>query len=208
MHGASPPNGAPLRPQRTPAPSPSGQKQATQQGGRNADGSYQRNDDSLGIIGPNQVVKSNLGDTREERLAGQNAVDNRLMFQLRDKLENGSLDAGDISGLETVIASLRQNAIQNAQVDRHSAGFIGLDGRRDDLAWQSVGKQFEQAVSRLKRPTKADAPSAAPVAGGSSHTVMIDLGGGRRGTYNMASEGDASGIAGLLSQLGNAKAVS
>ncbi len=130
------------------------------------------------------------------------------MFQLRDKLENGSLDAGDIGGLETVITSLRQNALQNAQVDRHGASFIGLDGRRDDLAWQSVGEQFEQAVSRLKKSTKADAPGAPPSSTGSSHTVTLDLGSGRRGTFNMASEGDASGIAGLLSQLGNAKAVS
>lgn len=52
------------------------------------------------------------------------------------------------------------------------------------------------------------APSAPAAPGGSSHSLTIDLGGGRRGTFNMASEGDASGLAGLLSQLGNAKGVS
>ncbi len=46
--GVTPPIGAPLRPQRASAPPPSTQRQGNQQGGRNADGSYQRNEDSLG----------------------------------------------------------------------------------------------------------------------------------------------------------------
>jgi tape measure domain-containing protein len=211
VQGVSPPNGAPLRPQRTPASSPSGQKQANQQGGRNADGSYQRNEDSLGIIGPNQVVKSNLGDTREERLAGQNAVDNRLMFQLRDKLTAGTLEAGDVGALTTVIQSLKQNAQVNADVMRWNPGAVTLEGARDDRAWQATRAQFENAVARLEKPASSAAAPArtpTPAAGSSSHSLTIDLGGGRRGTFNMASESDASGLSGLLSQLANARGVS
>lgn len=65
---------------------------------------------------------------------------------------------------------------------------------------------------RAAAPTgmAAQGPAPAlPLAGGnSSHIVTIDIGGGRRDTFNMASEADASGLAGLLSQLRNAKAVS
>lgn len=69
-----------------------------------------------------------------------------------------------------------------------------------------------ETVTFGKKSGSGAAPAAAApptvAAGGSSHTVTIDIGGGRRGTFNMAAESDASGLAGLLSQLGNAKAVS
>lgn len=119
------------------------------QGGRGPNGEYLRNEDSLGVIGPNQVVKSQLGDTREEKLSGQNAVDNRLMFLLRDKLTAGTLGADDVGDLQAVIASLKQNQIQNAQVQRHGAGFISLEGQADDRAWQQTMLRFQDAVDKF-----------------------------------------------------------
>jgi hypothetical protein len=143
-------------------------------------------------------------------LAGQNAVDNRLMFQLRDNLTAGTLEAGDVGALKTVIQSLKQNAQVNADVMRWNPGALTLEGARDDRAWQATRAQFENAVAQLEKPANSAAASArrsTPAAGGSSHSLNIDLGNGRRGTFNMASESDASGIAGLLSQLGNARGV-
>lgn len=150
-----------------------------------------RRGQSAGIIGPNQNVKSVLGDTREDRLAGQNAVDNRLMFELREKLKAGTLTAADAGALRTVVESLKQNALQNAQVDRHGA-FISLEGRRDDMAWQQTRARFEDAIKRLERP------AAAP---NSRHVLELKIPGSDGGTVDMASEDEASKLIKILSQI-------
>ncbi|QSI33329.1 tape measure protein [Variovorax sp. RKNM96] len=95
-------------------------------------------------------VKSSFGDNREQRLTGQNATDNRLMFDLRDKLAAGTLSPQDVGDLRAVVAALRQNSIQNAQVRRHMPGAISLEGQRDDIAWQATGKRFQQAIDRFE----------------------------------------------------------
>ena len=113
------------------------------------DSRQDRRGQRAGVIGPNQDVQSDLGNTRQERLAGQNATDNRLMFELRDKLEAGMLSADDIGGLRAVVAALRQNAKVNNDVMRRNPGAISLEGQRDDKAWQATGKRFEQEIKRL-----------------------------------------------------------
>jgi tape measure domain-containing protein len=145
-----------------------------------------------GIIGPNNTpkpIQSAFGNSREERLAGQNAVDNRLMFELRDKLKAGTLTAGDAGALRTVIESLKQNALQNAQVDRHGAGFISLEGRRDDAAWQAMGARFAQELRRLENPAGARS---------TKHEVELKMPSGAADTFNVASEQDAQKLIELI----------
>jgi tape measure domain-containing protein len=135
----------------------------------------------------NQEIKSTTGSTREERLAGQNAVDNSLMFILRDKLKAGQLDAADMQGLKTVIGALKQNALINGSVDRQSAGAISLEGRRDDASWQATRRQFEDAVKRIEGGEKS-----------TKHEVELKVPGGASDSFNMGSEEDAKKLIGLL----------
>lgn len=94
----------------------------------------------------NAAVKSQYGSTREERLAGQNAVDNTLMFALRDKLKAGLLTDADLPALQAVLAA---NA-DNEKIAR-SMGPSGWsnEARADWNAWQATMALFQQQVSRL-----------------------------------------------------------
>ncbi|MDP9919820.1 tape measure domain-containing protein [Variovorax boronicumulans] len=145
--------------------------------------------DTPGVIGPNQVLKSTTGSTREERLSGQNAVDNRLMFELREKLRKGELGLEDVGALQTVIAALRQNALQNNQVDKKGS-FISLEGRKDDLSWQQTRAQFEDAVKRLEAPARS-----------TQHTVDFKFPDGSAEQFGMASEDDATRFVKTLTDL-------
>lgn len=90
------------------------------------------------------------GNTREQRLAGQNAVDNSLIFELRDKLNAGTLTADDADDLRNAISALQQNQTIDRSVDRMSAGAFSLDGMRDRNAWAAVMVQFQQALQRTE----------------------------------------------------------
>lgn len=127
--------------------------------------------------------KSTYGNTREERLAGQGAVDNTAMFALRDKLRNGTLTGQDLPQLEAVIAAMQANQA----VDRTlTAGAFDLSGKNDAAMWANVLTQFTQQASRLKN------------GGGSTYNVSI---GGRRHTVKTASDADSSAMNNLLSDL-------
>ncbi|WP_019654019.1 tape measure protein [Variovorax atrisoli] len=144
-----------------------------------------------GVIGPNQEIKSVTGDTREQRLAGQNATDNRLMFELRDKLRAGTLTAEDAGSLRAVIAALKQNAQVNADADKKGS-FISLEGRRDDAQWQAMGARFAQELAKLERPQSARS---------TKHEVQLTVPGGDAGSFNMESEADAQKLIGLLGRV-------
>lgn len=90
--------------------------------------------------------QSTYGNTREERLAGQNAVDNTLMFALRDKLKAGLLTEADLPALQAVLAA---NA-DNEKIAR-SMGPSGWsnEARADWTAWQNTMRLFEQQVARF-----------------------------------------------------------
>lgn len=113
-------------------------------GGRPADG--QPKDWQTRMDERNAAVKSQYGNTREERLAGQNAVDNTLMFALRDKLKAGLLTEADLPALQAVLAA---NA-DNEKIAR-SMGPSGWsnEGRADWTAWQNTMRLFEQQVARF-----------------------------------------------------------
>lgn len=148
----------------------------------------------LGVIGPNQNVKSTLGDTREERLKGQNAVDANLQFQLREKLKAGTLGTDDIGALKTVIESLKQQNELNGSASKMSAGFMSVEGQRDALAWQATRAQMEAAVARLE---KASSSASGAAEKSTSHVVKID----GYGSVNLASAQDAQNLVALLAQI-------
>lgn len=89
---------------------------------------------------------STYGDTREERLAGQNAVDNTTMFTLRDKLQKGLLTTDDLPALQAVLAA----NVENDKIARAMGpGAWSLEGRADWTQWQNTMALFQQAVSRM-----------------------------------------------------------
>jgi len=146
-----------------------------------------RRGQAAGVIDPSQG-ESLTGNTREERLAGQNAIDNSLMFELRDKLRAGQLGNGDVQSLKTVVDALKQNDLINGSVDKMAAGSFSLEGRRDAAGWQAVRAQFEEAIKRLE----------APAARSTKHEVELTMPGGQADTFNVASEDDAQKLIGLL----------
>nr|WP_247655674.1 tape measure protein [Hydrogenophaga aromaticivorans] len=90
------------------------------------------------------------GNTREERLAGQNAVDNTLAFELRDKLRAGALTADDADDIRAVIAALDQNEQINRDVDRMNPGAFSGAGMADRREWQNIRSQLAQQLTKTQ----------------------------------------------------------
>lgn len=126
--------------------------------------------------------------SREERLAGQNAVDNTLMFRLRDKLRAGLLTAEDIPEL---MAVLDANKVNQQIVKDSGAGSFSLDGRNDWTNWQNTMALFQQFVDSQGRRTGAQ-----PI----NYTVNV---GGRRTTVGLNSQADANALTSALRELEN-----
>lgn len=140
-----------------------------------------------------QDIKSVTGDTREERLSGQNAVDASLQFRLRDQLKKGTLDPNAQRGeIQTVIDSLKQQAAVNASATNLSAGFMSLEGMRDAASWQAIRAQLEDTLRRTDAAT----------ARASRHEVELSMPGGESDVFAMESEDDAMK---LINLLGNSK---
>jgi tape measure domain-containing protein len=146
------------------------------------------------IIDPSQQLKSTTGNTREDRLAGQGAVDNTLMFKLRDKLEAGTLGSEDAGSIRAVLAALKQNNQINGDVLRRNPGAISLEGQRDDAMWQRVGARMAQELARIERP-KADTTNT-------KHEVAITTPDGTSGTVEMKNEDQAKALVGLIANIG------
>lgn len=133
------------------------------------------------------------GNTREERLAGQNAVDNSLMFTLRDKMRSGDLTEADAASLQAVINAMQTNEAVDRSIDRLAPGAFSLEGMRDRLEWQRTRLQFEQALRGL------GGAGGAPKVGG---TVRVELAlGGTTTPVNVASQDDADALVGMLQGL-------
>jgi len=152
---------------------------------------------------------------RAQKLQGQNAVDNRLKFQLRDKLNAGTLTEADTANVQAVIAELKQNAVINAF--GRSQGGISLAGIEDDQKWQNTGALLQQFLTEQQTRTAASAAAAqavtpaaqttTPVAPATqqstskTYTVNLNIN-GQNTPVNVASEGDAQA---LISALQRAK---
>jgi hypothetical protein len=91
---------------------------------------------------------SPTGNTREERLQGQNAVDNTLMFRLGDKLKAGALGPEDAADIQAVLAALDQNAQVDRDVDKMNPGGFSLEGMADRREWAAIRTQLAQALTK------------------------------------------------------------
>lgn len=89
------------------------------------------------------------GNTREERLAGQNAVDNTLALKLAAKIQAGSFTAADNADALAVIAALDQNEAVNRDLDRMGGGF-STAGSADRAKWQQIRTQLFQQVNKAE----------------------------------------------------------
>jgi hypothetical protein len=92
---------------------------------------------------------STTGNTREQRLAGQNAVDNSLQFSLRDKLNAGTLSEADRADIENVLASLAQRQQIDRSVDALNPSGFSLEGTADRREWEAVRTRLTQALGGL-----------------------------------------------------------
>lgn len=146
------------------------------------------------------------GNTREERLAGQNAVDNTLMFKLRDKLDAGLLTDADRADIEAVIAALDQNEAVNRSLDRLNPGAFSSAGAADRNEWRQVRTRLAQALGNttLGQTGGGDGRSGGGQRGetistpSKTHIVKFDGGRGRRETVNT----DEAGAAAMVRALG------
>jgi tape measure domain-containing protein len=128
------------------------------------------------------------GNTREERLAGQNAVDNTLAFELVDKLKAGTLGPDDAADIRAVIAALDQNEAVNRDLDSMGGAFSAA-GSADRAQWQAIRTQLAQALTSQAIGTTTE-PSK-------TVNVKIDGGKGARETVPTTEEGAAALIRSL-----------
>lgn len=123
------------------------------------------------------------GSTREDRLAGQNAVDNSLMFKLRDKMRAGTLGPEDAASIRAVLSALDQNETVNRDIDRMNPSAFSLGGAADRNEWRNVRQLLEQQLSRMGG---SNGPAV-----GKTYNIKLDGGKGRRGDFRFSSEDDA-----------------
>ena len=155
---------------------------------------------------------------RKQNLKGQNAVDNTLMFKLRDKGAN--LTAADIPELEAVLAAERKNdkMINNRLGGR--AGLYSLDGLRDDSNWRQIKAQWQSFIDseKNKAPAEADPPRAQDnkppqqqamnPSGGTTYVSNITIPGIGSASPRFADAGSQRDTENLLRQLAQAKGAS
>lgn len=138
------------------------------------------------------------GNTREERLAGQNAVDNSLLFELEAKLKRGALTSEDNADIRAAIAALEQNEQIDRDVDRMNPGGFSLAGMADRAKWRAVRQQLEQQLANTAVGTgggsgqRADSGRESISTPSKTVNVKIDGGRGRRETVNTDDAGAAA----------------
>ncbi|MBN9411338.1 MAG: tape measure protein [Burkholderiales bacterium] len=100
-----------------------------------------------------------VGATRDERLSGQNAVDNTLLYDVIAKMREGKLGADDTGDVEAVLAALAQNESVFRDLDRSNPGGIstqGLQSRNEMQVVAELLKQFISAQGRTNKTVKVD----------------------------------------------------
>lgn len=153
---------------------------------------------------------------RAKKLEGQNAVDNTLQFEIRDKLNNGTLTAADIADVQNVVSALNQNATQNQWL--RGQGAISAAGLLDDQKWQNVNAQLQGFLRDQANmvqvagttpttvpPTTQQPPTVntpAPTSSGTK-TVNVTIN-GRNQSVNVASDADANALTSILRSLESA----
>ncbi|MFM2053082.1 MAG: hypothetical protein RL456_1119, partial [Pseudomonadota bacterium] len=156
-------------------------------------------------------AKSVTGRTREERLAGQNAVDAGGFFTVRQKLEAGTLTADDAKLVESLAAAVQQNQLLNSSV---GPGAISLDGLRSMEEMAAISRRAQEQLAGLQarenrrnnsptggRITPTSTPTApTPAPAPSSRTVNVNLTLGGRTVTVPTTEAGADNLLAVLEQ--------
>lgn len=162
---------------------------------------------TAGQIGPSNSIpyQSVTGNTREERLKGQNAVDNSLIFTLMDKQRAGTLTEDDLADVKNALAAAKQNKLIDESA---GAGSVTFEHKRQI---EGMVRSMEQALDDIAGPklTRAVVETAQkarePEAKASStvKTIKIELN-GYTSSINVADSASAGALESLLSQLQSA----
>ena len=89
------------------------------------------------------------GANRDQRLAGQNAVDNSLVYSLKEKSRKGTLTAKDADDLRNVITALDQNEQVFRDLDRYNPGGISTEGLRSRQENQVTRRLFQDQLNNF-----------------------------------------------------------
>ena len=138
------------------------------------------------------------GANRDQRLAGQNAVDNSLIFSLKEKSRNGTLTAKDADDLRNVIAALDQNEQVFRDLDRYNPAGISTEGTRSRQEANVTRRLFQDRLNSFGGGGGAEFAKEAP-----SRVVNINLR-APDGSLQTVQTNDA-GAAALIKTLQNAK---
>jgi tape measure domain-containing protein len=138
------------------------------------------------------------GANRDQRLAGQNAVDNSLIFSLKEKSRNGTLTAKDADDLRNVIAALDQNEQVFRDLDRYNPAGISTEGTRSRQEANVTRRLFQDRLNSFGGGSGAEFAKEAP-----SRVVNINLR-APDGSLQTVQTNDA-GAAALIKTLQNAK---
>lgn len=142
--------------------------------------------------GSPRTGKSNYGDTREERLAGQGASDETLRFALAQKLQSGTLTPDDLDELRAVVQTLKNN---EAMFENITPGGNSTDALADDAKWRAIRLGMEQAIAKFSGGSGT--PGAQTVGRPVNMTVNV---GGKRFKAQAGSEQDAQQMVRALEQ--------
>lgn len=138
------------------------------------------------------------GANRDQRLAGQNAVDNSLIFSLKEKSRNGTLTAKDADDLRNVIAALDQNEQVFRDLDRYNPAGISTEGTRSRQEANVTRRLFQDRLNSFGGGGGAEFAKEPP-----SRVVNINLR-APDGSLQTVQTNDA-GAAALIKTLQNAK---
>lgn len=97
------------------------------------------------------------------------AVDNSLIFTLRDKLNAGTLTPADAKNLQAAIDTLDANEAVNRSLDRINPGAFSLEGAADRNRMNATRTQFDQALATL------GGTNAQPGAAAVGRTVNVNI---------------------------------
>jgi tape measure domain-containing protein len=131
---------------------------------------------------------SAYGNTREERLAGQAASDESLMFEIERKLRAGVLTAEDLPAIRAVAQTIRTN---QRQFDAIAPGGSSLEALADDRRRLALASQLELQAAKFSGGS-----------GGVPVNVNVNVGGQKTSkTINTSSQEDSDALVDLLKGL-------
>lgn len=156
---------------------------------------------TAGALSGQREINSTTGRTREERLAGQNAVDNTLVFDLIARERAGTLTKDDLASAIAALDAAKQNRAQDAQARRFSAGAFSLDHQREVDATVVALQRIVDRVS--SDSTIGNDSTGGKKTGSGARTIRVEIG-GRSTSVNVASDADARALESLLNQVSSA----